>query len=446
MDNTKTQSSESLVDVLISEHEIEKICTSRASQNNSNARTCEEPERLRASDLLDLYYKQQGRCCCCAVALTTKSIQLDHIVEANHRAKLAAVIARQPHSFGPSAAISNVQWICKTCNSVKETCRRHRIELTNYVNAVAVQASNGFPIRKAISVTGAFKTKSELRADALKKLFDRRRQSLTVREACEAIHGTEYDCCSQLVAKELRRIGWRGASWRASQKVSLVFDVVSSTASAMRTKKDWWRLVNEKMVETIESSICFVRFCQIVDDNGIQLAVRDDAPAYRPKASLLRAPCSQDRAAVLFVAKEAGVRGMAPCDIIEAVVSDNKPEQIVVAAIDELVEAGRLQQAVSGNGALVYAADSKEAAEIIGVSLTRLKKWATRNWDGCEKKPEFFKASDKPKGHRFYALDKLHEFVASRTPHRLDLSVAGKRESCVNGGSLGGRPKQRLFA
>jgi hypothetical protein len=60
MDNTKTQSSESLVDVLISEHEIEKICTSRASQNNSNARTCEEPERLRASDLLDLYYKQQG--------------------------------------------------------------------------------------------------------------------------------------------------------------------------------------------------------------------------------------------------------------------------------------------------------------------------------------------------------------------------------------------------
>jgi len=199
------------------------------------------------------------------------------------------------------------------------------------------------------------------------------------------------------------------------------------------------------MVSQINSSICFVRFCQIVDEHGILLLVSEESAAYVAKASRLRSPCSQDRAAVLFVAREAGPQGIARHEIIDAVVSTNKPEQIVLAAIDELIEAGRLQQAVSGNEALVYAADSKEAAEIIGVSVTRLKKWATRNWDGCEKKPEFFKASDKPKGHRFYALDKLHKFVESRTPHRLDLSVAGKRESCVTGGSLGGRPKQRLF-
>jgi hypothetical protein len=213
----------------------------------------------------------------------------------------------------------------------------------------------------------------------------------------------------------------------------------------MRSKSDWWRLVNEKMVETINSSVCFVRFCQIVDELGIQLLLSDESSAYVAKSARLRAPCSQDRAAVLFVAKQAGPQGIAHRDIIAAVVSANKPEQIILCAVDELIEAGRLQQSVLDSSKLVYAADTKEAAAIIGVSLHKLKKWASRNWDGCEKKPEFFKASDKPKGHRFYALDKLHEFVARRTPHRLDLSVAGKRESCVNGGSLGGRPKQRLF-
>lgn len=430
----------------ISEDDIERICRSRASDNNSKARTCGEPDLLQASDLLDLYNKQRGTCCHCAVVLTNSTIQLDHIIEVNYRAKLAAIIARQPHSFGPNAAISNVQWICRTCNSVKETCRRNGVELSQYVNAVAAQANNGFPIRKSVSVTGSFKTKAQLRTAALKKLFEQRKNLLTTREACESIHGTDYDACESIVAKELRRIGWKGASHRSSQKISLVLDVVASSCCSMRTKTDWWRLVNEAMVERLNSSICFVRFCQIVDDHGIQLRVSDDAPAFAAKAARLRAPCSQDRAAVLYAAREAGTQGMTKRQILDKVVSPNKPEEIVVSAIEELIEAGRLQQSAASDEKLVYAATSKEAAEIIGVSLTRLKKWASRNWDGCQEKPDFFKASDKPKGHRFYPLDKLHFFIERRQPHTLDLSVAGKREQCVNGGRLGGRPKQRIFA
>lgn len=430
----------------ISDNDIERICRSRASENNSKARTCGEPDLLQASDLLDLYNKQLGRCCCCSVVLTSRTIQLDHIVEVNYRAKLAAIIARTPHSFGPNGAIGNVQWICRTCNAVKETCRRNGVDLSQYVNAVAVQANSGFPIRKSVAVTGSFKTKAQLRTAALKKLFEQRKNLLTAREACEAIHGTDYDACPSLVAKELRRIGWRGASERSSQKISLVLDVIATSDRAMRTKTDWWRLVNEAMVERLSSSICFVRFCQIVDDHGIQLRVSDDAPAFAAKAARLRAPCSQDRAAVLYAAREAGAQGMATRDIIEKVVSPNKPKEIVVAAIEELIEAGRLQQSATNGQKFVYAATSKEAAELIGVSLTRLKKWASRNWDGCQQKPDFFKAADKPKGHRFYPLDKLHAFVERRQPNRLDLSVAGRREQCVSGGSLGGRPKQQVFA
>jgi hypothetical protein len=308
------------------------------------------------------------------------------------------------------------------------------------VKAVAAQASQGFPIRKAVVVTGSFKSKSQLRADVLKQLFDQRRQSLTVREACDAIHGTDYDCRPTLVTRELRRIGWRGASWRSSQKIAVVLDVLASTAGPMKTKTDWWRLANDAMVERINMSVCFVRFCQMVDDHGIQLNVLEEAPAYRPDTIRLRSPCSLDRAAVLAVAKEAGTNGLTKREIGDKVTSPNRPEQIIMAAIDELIETGRLQQSAKADERLVYAASSKEAAQIIGVSTTRLKKWASRNWDGLSEKPDFFKATDKPKGHRFYPLDRLHAFSESRGKHRLDLSVSGQRQACVDGGKLGGRP------
>ena len=424
----------------INEQDIERICGTRARQNNNNARLCGESDSLKASDLLDLYYKQAGKCCTCACVLTVQSIQLDHIVEVNGRAKLAAFIAGRPHAFGPTAAIENVQWICRTCNCVKETCRRNGIDLTQYMKAVAAQASEGFPIRKSVVVTGSFKSKSQLRVAVLKQLFEKRRQSLTVREACDAIHGTDYDCCPTLVTRELRRIGWRGASWRSSQKIAVVLEVLASTDGPMKTKTDWWRLANDAMVERINMSICFVRFCQIVDDHGIRLSVLEEAPAYLPPTLKLRSPCSLDRASVLAVAKEAGTHGLTKQEIGDKVISPNKPEQIIMAAIDELIDAGRLQQSASANDKLVYAASSKEAAQIIGVSTTRLKKWASRNWDGLAEKPDFFKASDKPKGHRFYALDKLHAFSESRRKHKLDLSVSGQRQACVDGGKLGGRP------
>ena len=140
---------------LISDADVDRMCSGRARYNNGIANQCGQPERVTASELRDLYYNAGGRCAYCTDAMEYHKIELDHIVEARRRAVLSARISGEKVDFGAIADISNLQWVCKKCNSLKELCRRNGINLTEYVARVADQAANGFPIRANAKHLGA---------------------------------------------------------------------------------------------------------------------------------------------------------------------------------------------------------------------------------------------------------------------------------------------------
>lgn len=429
-----------LVEFKIDEIDLGKICKSRASLNNGVARDCGQQERLAPSDLAELYYKTGGLCSICTTHLTKENIQLDHIREVNRRSARVAFVAGGEQVFSPVASINNVQWVCKTCNSFKEFCRRSQVDMATYLRSVLDQCEAGFPIRSGVVITGRMEAKKQERKKFLRELFKTKGNLLTINEAMDLLQLTEFVCCEALLAKELRSIGWRGAKSRVAAKISAINDVVSKFSGPMKTKTDWFRLVKEKTRNSDECRMSFVRFCQIVEENGIDLPISNSAEMYRPVAASCRQPTSADKQAVLAEVRHSHVDGLTKEQIVLAIASMNRPESIVDMAIAELCEIGRLQPSKANPEKLVYGLDRREAAEMLGVSLNRLKKWATRNWDHCAQRPEFFKPYDKPKGRCFYAFDLFHQFVLERGKHQLDLGISGQRDECVAGGRLGGRP------
>jgi hypothetical protein len=109
--------------------------------------------------------------------------------------------------------------------------------------------------------------------------------------------------------------------------------------------------------------------------------------------------------------------------------------------IEQLISAGSVYRSAD-NKRIIAALTREEAAQKIGVSKTRLKKWGRMDWAGGVSGPPYIKASSK--GRTYYKHDDVDNFIAHREPHSLDLSRCGQRELCVEGGKLGGRPKSKI--
>ncbi|NBW23516.1 MAG: hypothetical protein EBR82_87800, partial [Caulobacteraceae bacterium] len=138
----------------IEEDAVTKICQRLARRLNAEAKQAGQQQRISASDLEDLYYKQCGRCAICGVLVEDhgglhrpKAIQLDHIQNVNRRSTLAARAEGRESVGAAMADISNVQWTCRLCNTVKQMLVSSNRPWGEYIAECHRQSSAGFPLR-----------------------------------------------------------------------------------------------------------------------------------------------------------------------------------------------------------------------------------------------------------------------------------------------------------
>ena len=258
---------------LIDEETVERLSRNRAQVNNDLARDCGQDCRVAASDLCDLYYKQGGRCAMCGDGLTNDTIALDHIAEIHRRVTRQMAMAGRDSVHGQIADIENLQWCCKSCNKLKEFCRRNGKQMHAYLSAVVLQAKAGFPIRSKALPCGRMSTRRKRRLEVLANLFALHGNRVTVAAACDSLRDTDFDCCEQVVHRDLLAVGWKGVSERVAAKANAVSVFVESCPRSMASKADWYRAFRRSTSHLPECKMSIIRFFQIAEEFDIHLAV-----------------------------------------------------------------------------------------------------------------------------------------------------------------------------
>lgn len=424
---------------VIDEERLAKLCDSVARNNNELARSVGQPERLTGSELMDLYYAQGGRCALTGCPLEYheslkhyRRIQLDHIVERKARCVVANAIAGDgPTEYGKIACISNVQWVCRFANWMKEYIRCAGLDYAETVRAMAQHADDGFLLRSNAAYLGA-KGKREFREKAVREMLAANKY-VTAVEVLNSLRGTPGESCYQRVIMTMKQCGWDSSHEIAymDQRRAVIASVIAEHGLSWNTVKDLAKVVNAGFVDAGMkplTSFDWIKNESMALNAGVTFA----------RTRKRRNCCQGDKRAFHEWLRESGETGRSIEECVNFFESRAIKPDAASEALDLIIQSGAVYEASDG-GRLVAALTRDEAAATIGVSPNRLKKWGTCNWDALSG-PAFTKASDK--GKTYYRHEDIRAFTESRNRHALDLSVAGRREACVAGGSLGGRPQR----
>jgi hypothetical protein len=421
---------------LISEKQLRVLIASRVGDLNKTARVRGEKERVSGSELLDLYYKQKGRCAITGWPLkklkngrrSHDEIELDHIEEINggtSRRWLALDGDKQKHPPGGRAAdINNLQWVCRFANQLKQRCRAAGVSLEGVAQSVLSQAEQGWPIRKNCTNLG-LKGARAFREKFLTEL-SLSKPGVSAAQAAALLQGTPGETHQAVVLKQMHELGLVQTSWpKRRQEVlralasndDLVFDCLEEfTAKANSLLGHHKGFTSTSWKEDAKTV-------------GVVITLRKTRPSEKR-----RRICAGDRAACVNVLREAADDGLLLDELVSAAESRGVPSHLVSDAIEAVIEAFA---AYENQGRLFASLTREEAADRIGVSKNRLKKWARGDWHDPLAGPEFMK--DTSKSLTYYKRHVVDSFVKSRGKHCLDLAEAGQRVGCVNGGRLGGR-------
>lgn len=423
---------------LITEEQIARIARARAAHNNSYAKLIGQSSALKPSELIDLYYRMKGRCAISGFPLEyherimhPRSIELDHIVECRRRQQLSAAISGGTSDAGMIAHIDNVQWVCRFANIMKQQAVNQGVGLVEVCRAIAVQGEAGYPLRSDAAFLG-FKGRSEYRKQVILDCINNN-PVCPLSLVMDKLAGTPGEASHAVVRQHMRELGWTDSRPTYIHiRNQAISSVIAAHGHVWVNQRDFQQAVKAELASRgvqKNPAVCWLK--KKAREMGISLVF---GASDRQQA---RSVCAGDKARLLSILKPMGRQGAQRCDLVALMVSNNMADTIAQITIDRLVEFGAIyiRQA---DGAVVASLTREQAASRIGVSVNRLKKWAASAWDGKDAGPPFMKCSSK--SLTFYKHEDVDEFVANRGSHPFDLSVAGERSACVEGGRMGGRP------
>ena len=423
---------------LLSDEVLGGICRKRASTNNSLAATLRQEARVTSQELADLYYSQGGRCAISGVPLQhfplnpthPLQITLDHINKVNRRSSLNAMINGTFDGCAPLADKSNLQWVCREMNIMKEKFHEANVDMQQFAVSFGQQAEKGFPIRSHDCGVRPQQDRKTRRIAKLKELFETHGHGLSAREVAIVFAGTDMEVHHATISSELKGLGWQGRHAVTQERLEII-RAVCGRQEPFDTATDAWRHCQEELLKVDGLEMTFMGWRGFVRQHGVsvRLARVDE-----------RQVSSGDLAMAAQIVSQHGDQGLSQEMLMVMLQNKRLPTSVAARCIESLKDIGRIYQD-DKQGTLVGSLTRQEAAEVIGVAANRLKKLATKEWQAKLIDLPFFKKSEK--GVTYYRRDDVAAFKEKRGQHPLDVCVAGRREACVQGGKLGGRP---LFA
>lgn len=420
---------------LLSDQVLWGICTRRACANNSQAATLRQESRVTSQKLADLYYSQGGRCAISGVPLqhfplnATHPLQitLDHIEKVNRRSSLNAMINGTSGGCAPLADISNLQWVCREMNLMKEKFHNANVDMLQFGMSFGQQAENGFPIRSSDCGVRPQQNRKTRRITKLKQLFDTHGHALSAREVATVFAGTDMEVNYHTIALELKGLGWQGKHAITQERLKII-QRVCGRQDTFDTATDAWKHCQEELAKIDGLEMTFMGWGGFVRQHGVsvRLARVDE-----------RQVSSGDLATGLQIVRQHGDQGVSREMLLVMLENKRIPASVAARCVERLKEIGGIYQD-DRQGTLVASLTRQEAAEVIGVVANRLKKFASEKWRTKLIDLPFFKRSEK--GVTYYRRDDVAAFREKRRQHPLDVCVAGQREACIKGGKLGGRP------
>jgi hypothetical protein len=354
------------------------------------------------------------------------SIQLDHIEEVLRRSSWTSVSEGGRSSGGLVADIKNMQWVCKAAHTLKTHCASSALDLREMCVSLGKQAAEGFPIRTSVCCETPKRSRVCRRHEVLAKLFADHGDYLWIMDVIDELAGTDMEVGEHVIRKELKDLGWVGRSALTKRKSEIIRNTCTRQFQSMT---DAWRECMP-LLEAEELTLTFPGFRSLVRQQGIEIDVaQSQQRTHRGSYG--------DRIAAVKAAKEFGDVGIDKDALVEAIVRMGATSEEAGRCITNLLFDG-LIYVNSRNGSICSALTRKEMCELVGKSANRGKKWGCQSFSDEPQGPPFFKAS--PKGKTYYRRDDVADWIATHGSHPLDLAVAGKREACVKGGKLGGRP------
>jgi len=420
---------------LLSDEVLWGICTRRAGANNSQAATLRQKSRVTSQQLVELYYAQGGRCALSGVPLQhfplnathPFQITLDHIEIGNRRSTLNAMINGTFDGCAPLADISNLQWVCREMNVMKEKFHDANVDMRQFAMSFGQQAENGFPIRSSDCGVRPQQDRKTRRITKLKQLFETHGHALSAREVATVFAGTDMEVHHVTVASELKALGWQGRHAITQERLGII-QRVCGRQEPFDTATDAWRHCQDELAKIDGLEMTFMGWRGFVRQHGVsvRLARVDE-----------RQVSSGDLATGLQIVRQHGDQGVSLGMLLVMLQNKKIPASVAARCIERLKEIGGIYQD-DKQGTLVASLTRQEAAEVVGVVANRLKKFASEKWRTKLIDLPFFKQSQK--GVTYYRRDDVAAFKEKRGQHPLDVCVAGQREACVEGGKLGRRP------
>jgi hypothetical protein len=330
----------------------------------------------------------------------------------------------------PLADISNLQWVCREMNIMKEKFHQAGIDIRAFAVSFGQQADRGFPIRASDCGYRPQYDRKEKRLSHLRELFAKHGNALSCREVAGIFYGTELEVHHATIAAELKSLGWRGKQAITEERLEIVRGVCGRQ-EPFDSLTDAWRQCQQELTQCDGLELTFPGWRAFTRQHGIsvRLARVDE-----------RQVSSGDLAMAAQIVSQHGDQGLSQEMLLVMLQNKRLPASVAARCIESLKDIGRIYQD-DKQGTLVASLTRQEAAEVIGVAANRLKKLATKKWRAQFIDLPFFKKSEK--GVTYYRRDDVAAFKVKRGQHQLDVSVAGQRKACVEGGKLGGRP---LFA
>ena len=407
-----------LVTFGIPEEAVTRICQNRARHMNSEAKLAGQSQRISALDLEDLYYKMRGRCAMCSVILEDHgsakrptSIRADHIVNVNRRSAFEARAAGRANTGALIADISNVQWVCHLCNTLKQIVVASGVDWKDHISRSHQECAAGFPLRNAADVCGSLSSRRRQRVAWMREQFAARGHCLSSYDVVRHFQGTQLEAGLPTVLKELKQIGWCGLRHMGEVRREIASEMCENALVAKTEKpclKDWWRELNQLVSDRYGwpaiSCAAFSKLCE---------SERLSFPTTRVSLrTLQRNATSAEKALICQFLKEKGIAGATADELEKKLQSDTFTQLLTNQAIEELLGEGEIER---HENVFFYCMERKEAARLIGVSPHKMKKYVERG-NG----PPFLKTPRNAKGKCYYSVRSFYPWLETRKKTRFD--------------------------
>lgn len=423
---------------LLTEDVLLKVCKSRARQLNQLAAARGQSKRTSASELMDMYYQQAGRCDDIGVILeyhsskhTPFSMEIDHIKEINRHKSLKQANEQFAQESGECADIENLRWVCRFANQFKEACRSAGINRNEIVKKMAEIITSGISLRATCKHLGA-KGRKQFRGEFIKQCVAQN-TGISAAEVCRRLQGTIGEACENVVRCHMKELGFlqhsSSKTWpelrrqvllKLHSECGLCFDSVESFLEIANQRLQHWKGYTVHVWRNDAKLI------------GLRISFKGAAEGYRTRAR--STVCNGDMCVCLHILKRVGDCGIEQDALLRQCRERGIPDHLAEDTLNQVLESFA---AYEHQGLIFAALTRAEAAKRIGVSRNRLKKWGRSDWHDQFAGPGFCKTSKK--GLTYYRRHDVDEFISNRGTHHLDLSSCGQRPGCVTGGAIGGQ-------